>query len=597
MSERVANTGDLNAQFCATLVEEWVRQGVEHAVVAPGSRSTPLALALARHAGVRVTVVIDERSAAFRALGLGRSTQRPAVLLCTSGTAGAHFYPAVIEAHHSNVAMIVCTADRPPELRDTGAGQTIDQVAMFGGAVRWMCDPGAPDAPRPEVWRSIAARGFVTAQGDGTAPAGPVHYNLAFREPLLSASAAEGTDPTHQAHRAMGVPGPRSLPVEARPTLDAVEQMRDLVMSTPRGIFVVGWGAGVDTDDLQLLSLATGWPVLADAISNARRGDCVVSHYEAIVRDEPTARELIPDVVVRFGAGLTSKVTNEWLTSVPQHCVVDPNRNWLDPSRSCTLRISAHSSAVVHALVDALVDPLGDQHGVADGDRSWFEDWRHADRVVAEAFDDVFAQRTALDGARLGRDVMGDVPSGSCLLVASSMAVRDLEWCARPRDGIIVQSNRGVNGIDGMIATASGVALGSGAATYALIGDLAFLHDAGSLLGIRELGIDLTIVVINNDGGGIFSFLAQADRANASSTEFELLFGTPQQVDIAAIAAGYGVPSVRVTSGAELHASLTTNAGGVRVVIAETVDRQTEVVLHRELWSAASLGLAAARVS
>lgn len=570
----MANTGDLNAQFCATLVDEWVAQGVVHAVVAPGSRSTPLALALARHRDVHVTVVLDERSAAFRALGIGRATAAPAVLLCTSGTAAAHFYPAMVEAHHSNVPMIVCTADRPPELRDTGAGQTIDQVGIYGSALRWLCDPGAPVAGQSGFWRSIAARGCSVACGDGALAPGPVHYNLAFREPLVGVGGA------------LGLRGVRSFATRSVATDTVVAAVRDIALANSHGVIVAGWGCDVSPAVLRELSIATGWPILADAISNVRCGDRVIAHYEAVARDVTGAQRLRPDAVMRFGAPLTSKITNQWIASATHQIVVDAHNAWLDPLRSCTVRIPAHGAEFASALTDSLVATAGES---PDRSTAWFSQWSHADTLVRGAFDAAFERRDQLDGARLGRDVVANIVAGAHLLVASSMPVRDLEWCAHPQQHAIVHANRGANGIDGLLATACGIALASAAPTYAVVGDLALLHDAGSLLGLRDLPIELTIVVVDNRGGGIFSFLAQFEAT--TTEEFELLFATPQDAVVEDVAAAYGVAAVRVSTPAQLREQLRQRTPGVRVVVATTVDRPTEVLLHRELWQVASQAL------
>ena len=574
-----ANTGDLNAQFCATLVDEWATQGVTYAVIAPGSRSTPLALALVR-SGIQVSVVLDERSAAFLALGVGRATAMPAVLLCTSGTAAAHFLPAVIEAHHSNVPMIVCTADRPPELRDTGAGQTIDQIGMYGSALRWFCDPGAPVEGQAAFWRSVAARGCVVARGDGARSGGPVHYNLAFREPLLG----DG--------QAMGVKGPRSLPSRAIASAATVAEVRAIIAANPRGVIVAGWGCDVSMNALSALSVATGWPLLADAISNSRCGDRVICHYEALIRDPATARALRPDAVLRFGAPLTSKMTNQWLDGAAAHVVVDNCGAWLDPLRSCTARISAHGEEFANALTTSIIDSVAVSPEAREtaAERAWFDRWQLGDSIVATAFAAVLDHRDELSGARIGRDAISAVPTGSHLLVASSMAVRDFEWYSLAQQHATVHANRGANGIDGLVATACGIALASNAPTYAVLGDLAFLHDAGSLLGAGALDIEVTFIVVDNNGGGIFSFLPQSE--TTTTDEFEMLFGTPQHASLEQVAAGYGVSAVRVTTPSQLRELLTLRVGGVRVIVASSVDRSTEVLRHRELWDSAAQALA-----
>ncbi len=570
MSELTANTGDLNASFCATLVDEWAAHGITRAVIAPGSRSTPLAIALARNSRIQVSVVLDERTAAFRALGIAKATGLPAVVVCTSGSAGAHFAPAIVEADHGRVPMIVCTADRPPELRDTGAGQTIDQVHLYGRSVRWFVDPGPPDGHRPEYWRSIAARSVSESVGALGRGAGPVHCNLAFREPFTG-------NATLAAGRGV-VSGTVQEPTSARVELTAELVAR--LRSSRRGLIVVGWGSALTESETEQLSIATGWPVLADAISGVRSGTRSIGSYEAIVRDE-VATQLRPEIVVRFGAAPTSKVLTTWLDATIEHVVVDPNNVWLDPLRAASWRLEINDDVAARSIGAAVAGPRGNVR--------WFEAWKAADTVAREAIADRFAQLdvgTDLDGARIARTVWASLPDNTHVLVASSMAVRDLDWFAEPRSGVRIHANRGVNGIDGLIATAAGIALATAQKTVAIIGDLAFLHDAGSLLGIAQLSIDLTVLIVDNNGGGIFSFLPQAD--DCRETEFEDLFGTPQSADLVAIAQSYGHPTTTVASAAELRAALVASesTSGVRVIIAATVDRTTEVARHRDIWSA-----------
>src|SRR5262245_58372196 len=292
MSSRDATTA-----FAATLVDEWARAGVSHAVVSPGSRNAPLVLALARDGRFAVEVVLDERSAAFRALGIGLATGVPAVVCCTSGSAATNLHPAVVEAHHARVPMLVCTADRPPELRDTGAGQTIDQTNLYGTAVRWFVDPGppadTPDAGR--VWRALASRAFASALGP---PGGPVHLNLPFREPLLPTGAELVPAPG----RADGAPWTTLTTARAGASEEVVDRLARTVRDHERGLLVVGWGTNVTQATVDAFAAASGWPVLADAISGHRSGDRVISTYEALLRTQSFAAAHVPDVVVRLGA-------------------------------------------------------------------------------------------------------------------------------------------------------------------------------------------------------------------------------------------------------------------------------------------------------
>ncbi|HEY3833472.1 MAG TPA: 2-succinyl-5-enolpyruvyl-6-hydroxy-3-cyclohexene-1-carboxylic-acid synthase [Acidimicrobiia bacterium] len=559
------NVAALNADYCTTLVDEWVHQGLRHAVAAPGSRSAPLALALARDARVQLEVVLDERSAAFVALGIGRATRQPALVLCTSGTATTHFHAAVVEAHQAGVPMLVVTADRPPELHGIGSAQTIEQGELYGDALRLRCDPGPPDTVAADAWRDLAARSYAAAVGEHP---GPVHVNLAFREPLVGPPGTSRGAPTPAQSVAA-----QTVVVDDRAISALVEAMR----TARRGVIVAGWGCDVSATALARLSDASGWPVLADAISNARSAVGAVAHYEALVRVPALADELRPDMVLRFGAALTSKVVTEWLAPVRPHVMVDPRGLGIDPTRSATSRIVAEADLVADRLTQA-----------ASGAPGWRERWCELDVRAGAAIGAVLDTVDHATGPQVARDLVRSLPHGAQLAAASSMPVRDLEWFGGPLAGVTAHANRGVNGIDGTIATGTGVAIGSGAPTYVLIGDLAFLHDAGSLLRLGDRDVDLTIVVVDNDGGGIFSFLAQREHSDAG--EFEQLFGTPQHVDLVALARAYGVDATRVADADEFRRTIASAVGnrGVRVVVAPVLDRDADVAHHRELWAAAA---------
>jgi 2-succinyl-5-enolpyruvyl-6-hydroxy-3-cyclohexene-1-carboxylate synthase len=568
------NTAALNATYCATLVDEWAHQGLRHAVVAPGSRSAPLALALLRDDRIAVEVVLDERSAAFTALGIGRATGRPALVLCTSGTAATHFHAAVAEAHHAAVPLLVVTADRPPELHGIGAAQTIDQGSLYGDALRLRCDPGPPEADAHDSWRTWAAEAYAATIG--RAP-GPVHVNLMLREPLVG---GERGAP-------VGTPCERASVEAARVDDATVRRLVEQIQRAKRGVIVVGWGAGVSSEALDRLSLATGWPVLADAIANARDGDRAVRNYEALVRVPELADELRPDMVLRFGAALTSKVTTEWLAPIAPHMVIDPHDLGIDPTRSVTDRIVCDPEWLVAQVARASFDP--DNRGQTT---HWATGWLELDGLVGGAVDAVLDGVPRPTGPWVAREVARSLPTGAQLVVASSMPVRDLEWFGGRLAGVTAHANRGVNGIDGTIATALGVAIATKSPTVAVVGDLAFLHDAGSLLGLAERDVHLTIVVVDNDGGGIFSFLAQ--REHTTTDEFERLFGTPQHADITAIARAYGLPAERAETIDSFRAALgdATTTRGVRVIVVPVLDRDADVAHHRDLWAAAANAVA-----
>jgi 2-succinyl-5-enolpyruvyl-6-hydroxy-3-cyclohexene-1-carboxylate synthase len=563
-------TRDATTSFARTLVDEWARHGVTDAAVAPGSRSAPLALALAGDDRIRVHVQLDERSAAFFAVGLGRASRRPAVLLCTSGTAAANFHPAVLEAHHGLVPVIVCTADRPPELRDAGAGQTVDQVKLYGDAVRWFHDadvPGDREGVGAE-WRALASRAVATALGS---PPGPVHLNLPFREPLVPTGERLVDAPGRSDSRPWTASGRGVL----APSVEMLDALAHLVADRPRGLVVAGRGAGVRSSTTLRFAEAAGWPVLADPISGLRVPG-TISTYDPLLRDQGFADAHRPEVVLRVGGPLTNKVTTQWLAPDVDQVIVDPYDQWLDPHHAASGRMAADGELLLASLADALDVMIDDD---------WVGGWRSADAAARAAIDELVDRwREPFEG-RVARDAFGAVPDGTPFVVASSMPVRDLESFARPRDGVTVHANRGVNGIDGFVSTVLGIAASSAteSPTVALVGDLCFLHDVNGLLGAKRRALDATFVVVDNGGGGIFSFLPQAELPE----HFETLFGTPQDVDLAALARLHGLDVDEVGAADELAPALEASiaTGGLRAVLVRT-DRAVNVQRHREVWSA-----------
>ena len=564
-------TRDATTAFARALVDEWARAGVTGACLAPGSRSAPLALALAGDDRMRVHVHVDERSAAFFALGLAKSSGRPAVVLCTSGTAAAELHAAVLEAHHGRVPLVVCTADRPPELRDTGAGQTIDQVGLYGDAVRWRCDVGVPeDVPGAgAAWRAAAARSVAETTGP---PAGPVHLNLAFREPLVPTGAPLVDAPG----RSGGRPWTDVVTSRRVPDEQTAERVAAAVRANPRGLLVAGWGTAVVPATAARFAAAAGWPVLADPISGLRAGGHSISTYDPLLRAPAFVAAHVPDLVVRVGAAPTSKPTNQALLgpSVPQ-LVVDPDRTWLDPQHAASELVAVDDDALLAAVADRL--------GPSVAESPWLGEWRGAERAARVALDDLLDGWEEPFEGRVARDLVDALPAGASLLVASSMPVRDVESFARPRADLRMLANRGVNGIDGFVSTVLGVAAAEETVgpVVALLGDLCLLHDTNGLLGAADRGIDATFVVLDNDGGGIFSFLPQA----ALPEHFELLFGTPHGVDLAALATLHHVPAERVEKASAVVPAVEAAiaAGGVRLVVVPT-DRVTNVDRHRDAW-------------
>ncbi|HEX2272911.1 MAG TPA: 2-succinyl-5-enolpyruvyl-6-hydroxy-3-cyclohexene-1-carboxylic-acid synthase, partial [Acidimicrobiales bacterium] len=519
---------DAATAFGRALVDEWARAGVGIAALAPGSRSTPLALALAADGRIRLEVFLDERSAAYFAVGAAKASGRPAVVLTTSGTAATLLHPAVVEARQSRAPLIACTADRPPELRDTGANQAIDQLKLFGDAVRWFAEVGVPvDVPGAgRYWRSVAARAVAEALGP---PAGPVHLNLPFREPLVPSD-----EPVVEAPgRPDGAPWVTSPARRPPPHRDDVERLAEAVSANRRGVVLAGWGAGARPETVERFARVAGWPVLADVVSGLRTGPLAVSTYDALLRAAAFAQAHRPDLVVRLGAAPTGRAASAWLDhSVPQ-VLVDPDGAWLDPQRSASERLVADPDALLDGVTAALAE--------RPSDGGWLEGWLAAEGCARQALDRLLDSWDTPFEGRVARDLAAGLPTGATLVAGSSMPVRDLESFAAPRSGLRVLSNRGASGIDGFASTVLGAAAVTEAPVAALCGDLTLLHDMAGLLGAARRELDATIVVLDNDGGGIFSFLPQA----ALDEHFERLFGTPHGVDLPAVASSLGVPAVR----------------------------------------------------
>ncbi|MGJ6965344.1 2-succinyl-5-enolpyruvyl-6-hydroxy-3-cyclohexene-1-carboxylic-acid synthase [Streptosporangium sp. G11] len=537
--------------LATVLVDELARCGLTDVVLAPGSRSAPLALAVHADSRIRLHVRVDERSASFLAVGLARRSGRPVVLICTSGTAAANFHPAVIEAHESGVPLLVLTADRPPELRDTGASQTVDQVKLYGTAVRWFSEVGVPEDRPGQVayWRSTACRAYQRAQGPYDP--GPVHLNVAFREPLVP----DG-DPSWCESLEGDAAGPW---VRARVASPPVALH---LPPTRRGVLVVGDGA---TNTRRYVAAAgmAGWPVLSEPNGGARYGDHAMSAYHFLLGTPEFADRHRPDVVVTLGRPGLSRPLLNWLRHADEHIVVAADMTrWPDPTRSAT------------QVAQVVEIP------VAAGDDAWLHSWRRAETAARTAIDEVL-DGTGLSEPRLARDLVEALPNGALLFSGSSMPIRDLDQAMRPRRGLRILANRGAAGIDGVVSSAMGAALAHNGPSYALMGDLTFLHDQnGLLLGSREPRPDLCLVVVNNDGGGIFSLLPQA----ALRDPFERVFGTSHGVDLGYVAAATGTPYTFVDEPGQLVKAL--RGDGLRMVEVRT-DRESNAMLHSMMRDAA----------
>jgi 2-succinyl-5-enolpyruvyl-6-hydroxy-3-cyclohexene-1-carboxylate synthase len=541
------------------LCDELARCGMRDACTSPGSRNTPILLSLVGEPGIRCWSHLDERCAGFFAVGAAKAGRRPVAVTCTSGTAAANLLPAVVEAYWARVPVIVLTADRPAELRDVGAGQAIDQIKLYGDAVKWFAEvelpPEADDSAMRWI-RQLACRAYWTA-AEGRP--GPVHLNLPLREPLILEAPLE---PETLARRADGrpwvsrsgpatptSPGPRALPA--------------------RGVIVAGRDEGSLGAEVAATAERIGYPLLADPLSGGRHGETAIATYDLLLR--APSDELTPEVVVRVGDLPTSKPLRAWLASLDSgidQIAVDPLVAWQDPD----------------AVVSEMTGGWGDIT-VEGRDPEWLGAWRSADdaatRGLAGALGDELSE--PLVAARLGEWLSAE----TTLFVAASMPIRDVElYFPARRELPRVLSNRGANGIDGTVSAAFGAAAAGSGPVVLLIGDVALAHDIGGLLAARRLGLELTIVLLNNDGGGIFHFLPVSGEGGA----FEEHVATPHGLNFAHVAALYGFTHERPETEDELRAAVE-RRGGCRLIEVRT-DRAENLALHRRF---AETALAAVR--
>ncbi len=572
-----------NTALASALVEELARSGVERAVICPGSRSTPVALALLRERGIATTSVVDERSAAFLALGAANATGKPVAVTCTSGTAAANLHPAVCEADEAAVSLIVLTSDRPPELRGVGAGQTIDQIGLYGSAVRWFCEVGTHDADDDGLlhMRSTACRAVAASAGDPRP--GPVHLNLSWRDPLGPAP-GEGEVTARSARALAGRGNDLALTEVYRPSAalrsEDVKAIAADLGETERGLIV----AGRQTDPalgpaLAALARATGYPILAEPTSQVRLGghdrSNVVWTYDAIARARPAA--LDAELVLRFGDTPTSKALRQWLASLDgcAQLVVDPQGDWNEPTRKAGLVLRADPTGLATALAEALTS--------AGGEGPWLAAWERAGDAAEREIAAELAGLHELTEPGL-HAVLGDAYAGGDLVfTASSMPVRDQEgFLASSSADVLFLSNRGANGIDGVVSSGIGASIASQRPTWIVLGDLALHHDSNGLAALRQVETPVRLVVLNNDGGGIFEFLPQAEQVERA--EFEALFGTPLGLNLAVLAALHGIEHRLIAQPTDVQ-----NLPRDRHVIAEAkVDRRANVAVHRALWESAA---------
>jgi 2-succinyl-5-enolpyruvyl-6-hydroxy-3-cyclohexene-1-carboxylate synthase len=586
---------ELNLACAWALVDGLVAGGVRHACLSPGSRSTSLALALSRHPDVELHVHLDERSSAFFAIGLSRATSTPVAIACTSGTAAAEFMPAVVEASQSRVPLVVLTADRPPRLRGTGANQTIDQIGLYGSYVRGALDLPVPEATGQEAWWRQAAREALEATRSD--PVGPVHVNCPFEEPLSPSSEVR-----------LPVPTGERLDLSTRPEAELTEEEDDRLaemVSGARGAVVIGGWPGDLSGEARFWSETLGWPVIAEPGSTARVPDSSLAAGQALIGDSAWIDQHSPEIVIQLGAAPTSRTTQAFVASAERLVVADRWHLDADPERRSSWRLAVDADALGRALADRPIDQHGavvwvgarpsdeetsdlSAHRLHPAPVKWTKAWREADGRARAALDGF------LDGVdepfepRIARDIAAWTPDGGTLFVGNSTPIRDVDLAMAPRTGLRVLGNRGASGIDGLVSTALGMAAGGRGSddaespgdqpVVALIGDLSFLHDLGAVAWNARRGIDLTIVVVRNGGGEIFSLLPQR-----KLPEHRDLFVTPHEAGIGALSRAAGASLTLVERASELEPALAAASASGLQVIEVAVDPERALVLRARM--------------
>jgi 2-succinyl-5-enolpyruvyl-6-hydroxy-3-cyclohexene-1-carboxylate synthase len=562
----------------ATFVDGLCAAGVRHVCACPGSRSTPLAIELARHRGLKLWMHLDERSAAYFGLGLARALREPVGLLATSGSAAANFFPAVTEASLSRVPLVVLTADRPHELRDNGAAQTIDQLRLYGTHAKWFFDLPEPDGSRVQLQHlaMLAARAVSTASAE---PAGPVHLNWPFRDPLV---------PARVSVRDLDVSQVRTSNPRLAPTPELIGELAR-ALEGRRGLIVVGpHDDPALSEPLARLAARLGYPILADGLSSVRYGphdrSLVVDTYDAFLRDASTADGLAPEVVLRLGAVPTSKPLIQFLDaqSRARHIVVDPG-GWRDPSNQATDLVHVDPALLCESLAARLS---------TEPDADWVASWQTTNAAARRAIETHFAAEDELSEGKVFAQIGDLLPDGAVVYAGNSMPVRDLDSFLPQSDARLrCLSNRGTNGIDGVVSSGLGASAARTGPVVLVIGDVSFYHDLNGLLAAGKHALDLLVVLVNNDGGGIFSFLPQADSL-AVAADFELLFGTPHGLDFRPFVEAYGGTFTRVDGWSGFASAISAGlaARGLHVVEVPT-ERRRNVAQHRAVWWAVAEAL------
>lgn len=561
------------SMYVTHFVDGLVESGLTDVVISPGSRSTPLAMTFCEHKHVKEWMIIDERSAAFFALGIAKKTNRPVALVCTSGTAAANYYPAVVEARLSRVPLVVLTTDRPHELRDVGAPQAIDQIHMFRNEVKWFHEMAIPEGT-PQMCSYVRQKAIRSMHVARSGNPGPIHLNFPFREPLVPDFTLQGL------WRATETPANVHVPIEGKKLLqdEQLEPLHQMLTHYKRGVIVCG--PQIDPTFAPVVTqFAQQWnlPLLADPLSQIRQGkhgkDCIIDGYDAMLRTKEMRRYLAPDFIIRFGAMPVSK---PYLFYVQDHAnipqiVVENSEGYREPANNLTQFMYADQTQVASQLTSVAND-----NGLDD---KWLQQWQQLSAIVKKHIC-IENEKTISEGSVV-RFIHQLIPEQSTFFIGNSMAIRDVDtFFTTTKKEVDFLANRGANGIDGVISSAMGAAT-TGERVTLLIGDLSFYHDMNGLLAASLYDLDLTIVLVNNNGGGIFSFLPQAK----DPTHFETLFGTPSHLDFSHAVKMYNGVYVQASSNKEFQDALQKSyaSKGLTVIEVQT-ERRENATWHREIW-------------
>ncbi|WP_078379284.1 2-succinyl-5-enolpyruvyl-6-hydroxy-3-cyclohexene-1-carboxylic-acid synthase [Sutcliffiella halmapala] len=565
--------------YLAAFVDELVKSGMTDVVISPGSRSTPIAILMAEHPNLKITVLIDERSASFYALGLAKTTGKPVALLCTSGTAATNYYPAIVEAYQSRIPLIVLTADRPHELRDVGAPQAIDQIKMYGNYVKWFVEMSLPidDQAMIQYSRTMAARAIGTSL---SAPSGPVHMNFPLRDPLVPNLEAEQLWTKYKEASGSVVEvsiGSYSISEER------AEFFAKLLAECRNGVIVCGEMTGESdfSDSVTMLAEALQFPIFADPLSGLRTGmhnkAYVMEGYDAFLRADSVKEGFVPDVIIRFGAMPVSKFLMQYISkaTTATQIVVDADGGWRDPTLQASYMVHCEESHFCKKVL---------QYVKPRKSNEWFKQLKSLNERTKQILLSHGNEEQLFEGQVI-RELQQLLPDGAAIFVGNSMPIRDVDtFFFTNSKEIKVLANRGANGIDGVVSTAL-AASNVYEHTVLVIGDLSFYHDMNGLLAAKLLKLNITIVLINNNGGGIFSFLPQSK----IEQHFEALFGTPMDMDfehaVKLYDGNYSIVQTWKEFKSELVASLSNK--GLNVIEVPTNRKENEQT-HRKLWNAVS---------